>query len=365
LTEAKEWFQKREPDLSTSDKSYIHASAKTRNSQLTKYAIVASVLVISLTAFGIYLSSKFKNGGETNTNNQVASPSPSDEVDDSDSKIAQEDDSLKEATLSPRIEDVTLPSGVIVIPVVVHVVYQTDAENISDEQIKSQIDVLNKDFRARNDDIGKVPAPFRDAIGDARIEFALATTDPHGKTTSGITRTKTSQRSFSAGRDNIYFSHQGGADAWPTESYLNIWVCKLGAGMLGYAMFPGAPKQMDGVVQNYLTFGTTGTVKVPYNLGRQATHDIGHYLNLRHIWGDATDCEGSDFVQDTPPQQGPNSGKPSFPHVTCGNGPNGDMFMNFMDYTDDDHKYMFTKGQVLRMYQTLQGARKGLGVHRP
>lgn len=366
LTEAKGWLQKRKTDLSPSEQQYIETSIKARNSQLIWQVVIASLLIIPLTAFGIYsyINRPPVTGERVNVN--VNAPlSPADNANDDDETNGSPNVAPpSEAAISPRIEDVILPSGAVTIPVVVHVVYHTDEENISDEQIKSQIDVLNKDFRARNEDIAKVPAPFRDAIGDAHIEFALATTDPQGKSTNGITRTKTIRESFST-NGSIFARNKGGADAWPAEKYLNIWVCNIGGGLLGYAMFPGGPKDMDGVVENYIAFGTTGTAKAPFNLGRQATHDIGHYLNLRHIWGDQEDCKGTDFVEDTPPQKRPNFGKPAFPHITCGNGPNGDMFMNFMDYTDDDTKYMFTKGQVLRMHQTLQGVRNGLGINRP
>ena len=127
-------------------------------------------------------------------------------------------------------------------------------------------------------------------------------------------------------------------------------MCQLGGGLLGYAQFPGGPAATDGVVILHTAFGTTGTAAAPFNLGRTATHEIGHWLNLRHIWGDdGNGCTGDDFVADTPNAAGPNTGMPAFPHVTCGNGPNGDLFMNYMDYTDDAGMFMFTNGQVTRM----------------
>ena len=112
---------------------------------------------------------------------------------------------------------------------------------------------------------------------------------------------------------------------------------------------------------NYRAFGTTGTAQAPFDKGRTATHEIGHYFNLRHIWGDTPDCSGSDMVADTPNCAGPNYGTPSWPHITCNNGPNGDMFMNYMDYTDDAAMFMFTAQQVLRMRTALDAARSGLG----
>ena len=143
----------------------------------------------------------------------------------------------------------------------------------------------------------------------------------------------------------------------PTE-LLNIWVCNLGEGLLGYAQFPGGPAATDGVVVLYTAFGTTGAAAAPFNLGRTATHEVGHWLNLRHIWGDRTDCSGTDEVSDTPRAQMPNYGAPEWPHISCNNGPNGDMFMNYMDYVDDVAMFMFTQGQAARINATLAGPRK-------
>jgi hypothetical protein len=155
-------------------------------------------------------------------------------------------------------------------------------------------------------------------------------------------------------------SATGGSDAWDRDRYLNMWVCSLGGGLLGYAQFPGGPAETDGVVIRTSAFGTQGTVADPFDLGRTATHEVGHFLNLRHIWGDTEDCSGSDLVADTPRQRLPNNGKPAFPSISCENGPNGDMFMNYMDYVDDDAMFMFTSAQVARMRATLAGPRASL-----
>jgi len=253
-------------------------------------------------------------------------------------------------------------TGCTKIPIVVHVVYKTAAQNISDAQIKSQIDVLNADYRAKNTDISTVPAPFQPLIGDPRLQFELATTDPAGNPTSGITRTATAAASFS--QDNaVKAAATGGADPWPADRYLNIWVCQLGGGLLGYAQFPGGPAATDGLVILHTAFGTTGTAAAPFNLGRTATHELGHWLNLRHIWGDdGGGCSGDDFVPDTPNQGGEHYGAPAFPQVSCGNGPNGDMFMNYMDYVDDAAMVMFTAGQVTRMQAALDTARSTIGT---
>jgi len=243
------------------------------------------------------------------------------------------------------------------IPVVVHVVYNTSRENISATQIKSQIKVLNKDYRAKNMDRSKVPPVWTGLVTDVGVQFALATKDPNGKLTNGITRTKTTRTSFDTD-DSVKSSATGGRNPWTTSKYLNIWVCTLANGILGYAQFPGGPKKTDGVVILNIAFGTTGTAAAPFNLGRTTTHEVGHWLNLRHIWGDTEDCSGSDFVADTPNAAGPNYGKPTFPHISCHNGPNGDMFMNYMDYVDDDAMFMFTTQQVARMQTALNGPRK-------
>lgn len=238
--------------------------------------------------------------------------------------------------------------AVITIPVVVHVVYNTSTQNISDAQIQSQIDVLNADFRKLNSDVGNVPSVWTSLVADFELNFCMATRDPNGNATNGIERRQTTVTSFTTD-DKVKFYAQGGLDAWNSSKYLNLWVCNLGGGLLGYAQFPGGPANTDGVVCTYTAFGTIGTATAPFNKGRTATHEIGHWVNLYHIWGDdGTSCSGSDQVSDTPNQADENYGCPTFPQVSCSNGPNGDMFMNYMDYTDDACMYMFTNGQKTR-----------------
>jgi hypothetical protein len=247
------------------------------------------------------------------------------------------------------------------IPVVVHVVYRTSDENVSDAQVKRQIAVLNRDFRARNGDKSKVPDPFKDLVADARIEFTLATKDPDGKKCKGITHTRTHYDSFSHLSDDVKSSATGGVDPWDTSKYLNIWVCTL-SNILGYAQFPGGPKDTDGAVILNTAFGTAGTARAPFDKGRTTTHEIGHYLNLSHIWGESRipTCEDTDYVGDTPNQFDKNFGAPTFPHISCSNAPHGDMFMNYMDYVDDAAMFMFTHGQAKRMQATLAGPRMQL-----
>lgn len=247
----------------------------------------------------------------------------------------------------------------VTVPVVIHVVYKKAAHNIGDTQVTSQLDVLNADFGATNPDIPKVPAPWTSLVGNAKIKFKLAKVDPSGKPTSGIVRTKTSVDGF-VQDESVKQSAKGGSDAWDTTKYLNIWVCDLSGGLLGYAQFPGGPPDLDGVVIRNTAFGCVGIAEAPFNLGRTTTHELGHFLKLRHIWGDTEDCSGSDLVSDTPRQQLPNYNEPTFPHVSCNNGPNGDMFVNYMDYVDDHVMFMFTSGQVGRMRATLSGPRNGL-----
>ncbi len=252
---------------------------------------------------------------------------------------------------------------VLVIPVVVHVVYKTQAQNISQAQIESQIDVLNEDFNKRNADTVNTPVPFRPLAGKMRVQFVLAQRDPNGDPTNGITRTLTNQNFFTDD-DAIKFNNLGGKNGWDRDRYLNIWVGNLGGGILGYAQFPGtgAP-ETDGVVIRNVYFGRTGSVVAPFNKGRTATHEVGHWLGLFHIWGDEPACQRDDLVADTPLQKSENYGCPSFPQGSttsggsCTGSTPGSMFMNFMDYTDDACMNMFSQGQVSRMQAAVSTSR--------
>jgi hypothetical protein len=257
---------------------------------------------------------------------------------------------LEAATAAARDTGLTAArTKIVTVKTVVNVVYNTDEQNVSKAQIDSQIAVLNKDFRAQNPDRTKTPAPFLGLVTDARLKFKLVK----------VTRTHTDQTGFTYD-DKVKAPGTGGIAPYKPESHLNLWVCALTGGLLGYAQFPGGPAETDGVVINYQAFGTKGTARPPFDKGRTATHEIGHYFNLRHIWGDTPDCSGSDMVADTPNCAGPNTGKPTWPVITCNNGPNGDMFMNYMDYVDDDAMFMFTSQQVLRMRAALETMRASL-----
>lgn len=242
-------------------------------------------------------------------------------------------------------------SSFIIIPVVVHVVYNSAQQNISDAQILSQIDVLNQDYRRLNADTSKTPLVFQPVAADCGFQFALAKVDTGGYATNGIVRKHTNIQQFGI-EDGIKFSSMGGDDAWDKDRYLNIWVGALTNGILGYSSVVGCPKENDGVVVLYTAFGTGGTAAVPYNKGRTATHEIGHWLNLIHTWGDA-DC-GDDLVDDTPPQQAADRGCPSGTIITCNNAPNGNMYSNYMDFTNDECMNLFTYGQQDRMLALFQ-----------
>ncbi|WP_159437481.1 M43 family zinc metalloprotease [Hymenobacter daecheongensis] len=233
-------------------------------------------------------------------------------------------------------------AGTVTIPVVVHVVYNTAAQNVSQAQIDAQIRVLNEDYARTNADANLVPSLFAGVASGTNVQFVLAKRDPNGAATTGVVRRSTKTRTFSS-NDFVKYTSKGGSDAWPRDKYLNLWLCNLGNGLLGYAQFPGGAAATDGVVCLYSS--VPGGSATNYNKGRTATHEVGHWLNLRHIWGDAS-C-GNDLVSDTPTQQTSNGGCPAFPHVTCGN--QGDMSMNYMDYTYDACMYMFSAGQSSRM----------------
>lgn len=230
-----------------------------------------------------------------------------------------------------------IQQSTITIPVVVNVLYRTAAENVSLAQIESQIAVLNRDFNASNSDFNSyLPAEYANTKANVGINFVL----------KSVVRKATNKRSWGT-NDAMKKASGGGINPTSPSNTLNIWVCTLSGGILGYAQFPGGNLATDGVVILNTGFGTTGTAKAPFNLGRTATHEVGHWANLRHIWGDAS-C-GNDLVGDTPPHNTANYGCPAQGHKsTCTGAPN-EMWMNYMDYTDDRCMYMFSNGQKDRM----------------
>jgi len=257
------------------------------------------------------------------------------------------------------------------LPVVVHVIHNGEAvgtaSNISQAQVQSQLDVLNEDYRNRNSDGTQVPAAFQPVRADAQFQFVLATRSPTGQLLAepGIDRVDRNALGLQAAPyDEAYIDDTiKPATDWNPDQYVNIWVMDLGRTLLGYAQFPdntaglaglstlgGAPNT-DGVVIAYPAFGRVGTLYSTYDRGRTLTHELGHWLGLIHVWGDSN-C-GDDYCADTPTQQTANLGCPTFPHVTCSNGPTGDMFMNYLDYSDDACMHLFSEDQKGRMQAVL------------
>ena len=246
---------------------------------------------------------------------------------------------------------------VYIIPVVFHVIYNSASDNIPDSRIKKQIEVLNEDFRLRSKDTAKIPDIFKQYAADTKIEFRLANQDPFGNYTTGIERVKSNAEKWYAPVNTVKFAYNGGADAWDSKYYLNVWVCSFELGntedgfTLAYSQFPGGNPAYDGIVIQPFEVGVYGDAK-----GRTLTHEIGHWLNLYHIWGDDQDlgdkCARGDNVEDTPNQETMNFGVPEFPHQSCDNV--SDMFMNHMDYVDDEMKLMFTHGQAARMRSAIK-----------
>lgn len=275
-----------------------------------------------------------------------------------------------ETILETVVPDVALRDDeLITIPVVVHIVWYDPSENIPNAQIESQIDALNADFRMLNADINIVPNEFASLASDINIEFCLATVDPNGNRTSGITRTKTpidgiGDKFTGSGDDQkrrIHYTALDGRDAWDTKSYLNIWVGK--SSFLGFGCQPGLCKEEeDGIVISPTAFGTTCLANAPYNLGRTTTHEVGHYLNLCHPWGcesNGGNCVKSDQVSDTPMQSIIYLNCPPYPLSSC---ESNDLTVNFMQYVDDACMAMFTQEQKVRMRSVFaeNGPREGI-----
>ncbi len=267
-------------------------------------------------------------------------------------KLKIEEMDLQTGTILQDNPDYLSSETVTVIPTVVHVVWNTSSQNISDAIIQSQIDVLNEDFRRMQGTNGWNNHPDGD---DTKYEWRLATVDPNGDPTNGITRTFTTVTSF--GTNNaVKFSAQGGHDAWPSDKYCNIWVCNLGGGLLGYAQFPNGNPSTDGVVILYSSFGRNSP-GFPYHLGRTTTHELGHWLWLYHTFQNGCTPPG-DQCDDTPYVDNPNFGCPTG-HMSCGTL---DMIENYMDYTDDQCMNIFTMDQDDRMDVAVNNWRSGLLV---
>jgi hypothetical protein len=296
---------------------------------------------------------------------------------------------------SLQIELWYIPRPVITIPVVVHIIHKNEpigtGTNISDAQIQSQIDVLNEDFRRLNNNILFSPPAFRGTSADPLIQFCLAQQKPDGTVTNGIVRyPEPSQQDYiNLGtpvelRCMNKFTIESiikPSTIWDRDKYLNLWVSDLNALpqeggcntpdlTLGYAQFPGiggllfpdVPAHLtDGVWLKYNAFGRIGNVEPPYNLGRTAIHEVGHWLGLKHTWGDEPNCIEDDLVVDTPLQADSSAGCLTFPYLdTCSNVYPGIMFMNYMDYSNDNCLSIFTYGQSVRMDSALFNQRASL-----
>ena len=257
------------------------------------------------------------------------------------------------------------------LPVVVHVIHNGEpvgsGSNIHDEQIISQISVLNKDFQRLNADADNTPAEFLPAAGSLDIEFVLAKQTPEGLPTTGIVRVQGTKTEWTL-NDNYELKS---LSYWPAEDYLNIWVTTLGSSFVGFAQFPvsGLPglenssnnRLTDGIVIHYDAFGSADDgpfdLDPQYNKGRTTTHEMGHFLGLRHIWGDdeseSDKCTGTDYVDDTPNQTLSTNGCPSNARTSCSSS---DMYMNFLDYTNDECMNLFTVGQIGRIITVVENS---------
>ncbi len=248
--------------------------------------------------------------------------------------IKQAESFIRQVTANPVMS--RLENGVIRIPVVIHNLYHTADQKVTDAQVAAQLDLLNLAFRRQNADTVKTPAVFRSRAADCEIEFHLAGSDSRKHSTTGIIRKYTPVAKWVMD-DKMKFSAEMGDDAWDSKNYLNIWVCSMEK-FAGYSSVPGCAPGLDGIVLGLAAFGAGQKTVV---------HEAGHWLGLKHLWGDEY-C-GDDGVEDTPKQASYTSGCPSTVRITCGNSPTGDMYNNYMDFTNDACMNLFTKGQKARM----------------
>lgn len=283
--------------------------------------------------------------------------------------------------------------GVLIVPVVFHIVHNTSAQNLADSVIHSQMQVLNEDYRRWNADAINTRDVFLPVAADIEIQFQLAAIDPQGNPTTGITRTQTTRAGFSMNffsqtntLDEVKSVSTGGANAWDPSKYLNIWICRIEPSFLGQVFGMAYPpdelsnwpagshaptNNVDGVIVHYTTVGRNNPEAGADNtnendLGRTLTHEVGHYFGLRHIWGDelfGNLCAEDDGIEDTPRSGGADQYACNHNANTCGAGEAGDlpdMIENYMDYTKEHCYNLFTEGQKEHMRYVLQEKRSGL-----
>jgi hypothetical protein len=256
----------------------------------------------------------------------------------------------------------SLAAQPITIPVVVHILWHDAIEDLSNGRIMAQIASLNLDYRKQNTDINDLTLAFATLAADTEIEFCLASIDPDGQPTDGILRKFVSDPELGGTFNSskaIYYAAQGGSDAWPADQYINIWVANMPQGIEGFATLPISSQPLSewGVIVDPEMFGIGPDNPSARDGGRTLTHEIGHYLGLQHPWGPGDGCDTDDLVNDTPLQDGPYVGCPGFPTSSCGST---DLTQNYMQYTDDACRLMFTTGQKTVMWNTLQNLHPGL-----
>lgn len=253
----------------------------------------------------------------------------------------------------------SLRSGQITIPVVFHIVYDREAENIPDYVIYQQLEVLNESFNLLNSDTSILTDTLKRLVDNFNIKFELAWKDPEGNITNGITRQETTRPNF-AYFTQLHKYEKHGTAVWDPDRYLNIWVCDLNYFYLGYAQFPGGPKETDGITMHYELVGNqkypwcSNTYDGNYG-GRILVHEVGHWLSLFHPWGYSGYCS-DDMVNDTPIQYGPVWHYQNCPDVLfseCLGDSNRILVKNYMDYSGYNCMVAFTPGQVAKGLNSL------------